>query len=117
MEYFNADGFWKKVNKSNMENKSKYLRKINVHDYRDVWNEGSDSIKESKDIKTFVVEAYCLHDFLAFFYFEDKICIAAGDDDHWWLIETLPQEWVEEIKELVSEIEVKKIRQRRRRKK
>ena len=99
----NNDEFWRKLK---MENKKNYLKKIIVHDY------DHDYLKESIEI-----EAYCLADFYAFFYFDDKFYIANGDDDHWWVVSRMDPRWVEEFKEVVSEIEVKKIRKRKRKNK
>jgi len=56
------------------------------------------------------VEAWCLQGetgFLAYFYIDDMLCTAHGDDGYWHLIGCMNKYWLKEMKEVVNSIEEK----------
>jgi hypothetical protein len=83
-------------------------KNITVWDYADVWN-GSSSWHKVETNTEYNVKAWCVggvEGILAFFFHEDKFCIAAGDDGHWWLIYTCHKDWFKTIKKVFKDMVV-----------
>jgi hypothetical protein len=58
--------------------------------------------------KKYEVDAWCVQGetgFRAFFYVDNMLYEAAGDDGHWWVIFQMHEHWVKEFKEVVQSIE------------
>jgi hypothetical protein len=88
------------------ENLGGIIMKITVYDYNDVWHGGQPWGKPTEKVKQIDVEnAECVggkEGILAFFEHEDYFCIAAGDDGHWWLIDTCHKDWKEKIQKAMA---------------
>jgi len=79
--------------------------KITVYDYTDAIHGGK---KEVENPVKYEVEAWCLQGetgFRAFFYIDDMLCEAHGDDGHWWFVNRMHHHWLKELKETVKSIE------------
>jgi hypothetical protein len=86
----------------------KEKQKITVYDYTDAIHGGQIPVTEQEDVKKYEVEAWCLQGetgFRAYFYIDDMLCEAHGDDGHWWLIGRMHKHWLAEFKETVNSIE------------
>jgi len=73
--------------------------KITVNDYTNAMHGGHPGTKTFH--KKYEVKACCAggrEGILAFFKYNDYLCIAAGDDGHWWLIYTCHKDWFRKIK-------------------
>jgi hypothetical protein len=63
---------------------------------------------ETKTPKRYDVEAWCLQGelgFRAFFYVDDMLYEAAGDDGYWYVLYTMHKAWLNKFKEVVNAIE------------
>jgi len=61
---------------------------------------------ETEDPVGFEVDAWCVggeEGILAYFYYENRFCIAHGDDGHWWLMYTCHKDWKNRIQSEMSE--------------
>jgi hypothetical protein len=80
------------------------MRKIRVNNYT-----GDPLFKENRSPVEFAdVDAWCVsgsEGIFAFFYYDKYLCMAAGDDGHWWLLTYMDGHWTKEFKRTVAEIE------------
>lgn len=87
------------------------LTKITVFDYYDAIHGTTPRQYEDKiKLKQYKVDAWCVggpDGILAYFYLDDKLCTAHGDDGHWWLIGACNKHWLKEIKKVIASILVK----------
>jgi len=54
------------------------------------------------------VEAWCVggeDGIKAFFFLDNMLCMADGDDGDWWLVDSCHKDWLKEIKEAINAIE------------
>lgn len=77
------------------------MRKANitVFDYENKIGKGKNHFYE--------VEAYCVNGdegVFAIFTFERFICLASGDDGHWWILNVYDKAWLPDIKEALDKI-------------
>ena len=81
------------------------MKRITVFDYDDVWYGSAPWHENIHGVKEMTVEnARCvggIEGILAFFEYDEKFCIAAGDDGHWWLIYTCHKSWEKKISEKI----------------
>lgn len=72
-------------------------KEIVVWDYKNI-------IKRSADPIKYEVKAWCMADFRAYFFIDDFLCEAHGDDGHWWIVYMTHKHWVSAFKETVASI-------------
>ena len=85
--------------------------KIIVWDYEDNIH-GGHAPKEYKPVK-YEVKAWCVggeEGVKAYFFIDNTICMADGDDGGWWLVDRFHMHWIHEIEEAVHAIAVEEIR-------
>jgi len=87
--------------------------KITVWDYKDNIHGHTHHIpKDFKPVK-YEVEAWCVggeEGIKAFFFVDNMICMADGDDGHWWLVDRFHMHWIQEISEAVQAIAKEEIK-------
>ena len=84
---------------------------ITVWDYEDNIHGGHAS-KDYKPVK-YEVEAWCVggdEGVKAYFFVDNRICVANGDDRGWWLVDRFHMHWIHEIEEAVHAIAGEEIR-------
>ncbi len=82
---------------------------ITVWDYCDVRHGGSAHQGIECTPQRFDVEAWCVggkEGIRAFFFIDERLYEASGDDGHWWLVDTFHVNWLGEYKEVIDSIEV-----------
>lgn len=85
--------------------------KITVWDYDKAFYGGAPHNREASEIPTkYEVEAWCVggeEGILAYFYIDDSLCVAHGDDGHWWFVWRCHKQWLPRIQKTVASIEQK----------
>jgi len=77
---------------------------IKVWDYSGILE--GDHLVNTEEPTGFEVDAWCVggeEGILAYFYYQNKFCIANGDDGHWRLMYTCHKDWKNRIKSVMSE--------------
>lgn len=85
------------------------MRKCNitVYDYNDAIH--GRPFKWSENPVKYEVEAWCVggsEGIKAFFFIDNMLCMADGDDGSWWLVDSCHKDWLREIKEVINAIEM-----------
>jgi len=80
--------------------------RITVWDYNDAIHGGQHFEKglKEKPVK-YEVDAWCVggnYGIKAFFFIKNMLCMADGDDGHWWMVDSCHMNWVSEIKEAIE---------------
>ena len=80
--------------------------KIIVWDYRNNMHGWPVSLPPPENFEPveYEVEAWCVggsEGIKAFFFIDNMICMADGDDGHWWLVDRFHMHWIHEIEEAV----------------
>jgi len=81
--------------------------KITVWDYQDNMHAGSNHVPENFEPVKYEVEAWCVGGDLgikAFFFIDNRICMADGDDGAWWLVDAFHMHWIHEIEETIHAV-------------
>jgi hypothetical protein len=81
---------------------------ITVYDYDDALHGRNFSKSLLENPSKYEVEAWCVggdEGIKAFFFVDDKLCMADGDDGHWWLVDVCHKGWLKEIREAINAIE------------
>lgn len=80
--------------------------RIIVWDYYDAIHGGSHALKDFKPVR-YDVEAWCVgreEGIKAFFFVDNTICMADGDDGDWWMVDRFHMHWIHEIKDAIIAI-------------
>jgi hypothetical protein len=84
------------------------INTITIYDYNDARHGTAPRPSGARrGVKKYVVEAFCVNGpegVRAYFMEEDIVCVAAGDDGHWWLLETYHEHWLPFIIEALSQL-------------
>lgn len=86
--------------------------KITVWDHEDNVHGHGHTPKDHKPAK-YEVEAWCVNGdegIKAFFFLDDTICMADGDDGHWWLVDRFHMHWIHDIEKAVHAIAEEEIK-------
>jgi hypothetical protein len=80
---------------------------ITVYDYNDAIHGRTFGRPSLENPVKYEVEAWCVggdEGMKAFFFVGDMLCMADGDDGHWWLVDTCHKHWLKEIKEAINAV-------------
>lgn len=84
-------------------------QKITVYDYHGAIKSSAPwHYKENINPTRYDVEAWCVggkNGIKAFFFINDTLYEANGDDGHWWLIGIMHKDWLEKFKETINSIQ------------